>query len=189
MSYFKYLAYAAGTIALGPVGAIAIWGASAASSANDKSREKERKKHFEEGVKAAETNASKKHAQQVQELVEKFQRYYDFDEKLVALYAIGLATANADGKVSQEERNELDAFIGGMLSEHFPAHIRNLVIQLTEKPPTLEQALAFAKNAKLPKQDIDDIIDLIANADDEICEFDKRFIAQWQTISPNYEFV
>jgi hypothetical protein len=178
MSYFKYLAYAAGTIALGPVGAIAIWGASAASSANDKSREK-----------AAETNASKKHAQQVQELVEKFQRYYDFDEKLVALYAIGLATANADGKVSQEERNELDAFIGGMLSEHFPAHIRNLVIQLTEKPPTLEQALAFAKNAKLPKQDIDDIIDLIANADDEICEFDKRFIAQWQTISPNYEFV
>jgi uncharacterized tellurite resistance protein B-like protein len=216
MSYFKYLAIVAGgvgavvlapvtggssiALAIGAFGTTTAAGAAIgagvgaaaaaavyASSSNDDAREEGKKQGFEEGKKAGEKAAHEKYEQKMNKLTDRFQSYQNLESKIFAMYAMGLAMANADGNISKVEREELDAFVSGCLASSFPAHIKEEIAKLIKKPPSLEDALKFAHEAKLPKRDIDDIIDLIANADDEICESDKRFIAQWQSLSAQYE--
>jgi hypothetical protein len=141
-----------------------------------------------EGYKAGYATATTKYEQKVQELTTRLAGYHDLDKKLLAMYAVGLAAANADGDICQEEREELDYFVGGILSGHYPLHIKNTVTKLTKNPPTLEQALVFARDSKLPTKDIEDIIDLIINADGVVESEEVEFRKQWWAIASSYEF-
>lgn len=177
MDFSKWVGVVVGTVAT--VGAFII---------GQEQGEKEGQKHgFQEGAKAGEKAAQEKYERRMINLTERFKRYQDLECKIFAMYAIGLAVANANGNISKVKQEELDAFVSGCLVNNFPAHIKDEIAKLTKKPPSLEDALKFASEAKLPKQDIEDIIDLITNADDEICESDKRFIAQWQSLSAQYK--
>lgn len=218
MGFFKALAYVAGgvgAVVLAPVtggGSLAIaigamgtttaagvaigagLGATAAAIDHGSSGKKEayslgHSHGTNEGYKAGYSVAATKYEQKVQELTTRLAGYHDLDKKLVAMYAVGLATANADGHICEEEREELDSFVGGILSGHYPLHIKNTVTKLTKNPPTLDQALDFARKAQLPKRDIDDIIDLIINADGVVEEEEIQFRKQWWAISSSYEFV
>lgn len=213
MGFFKSLAYVAGgvgavvlapvtggsslALAIGAMGtttaAGAVIGASvgAAAAAIDHSSSGKKESYSQgkkEGTKAGEAVAAAKYNEKMSELTKRLKNYQDHDEKLLAMYAVGLATANSDGVICQEEREELDYFVGGILSGYHPPHIKELVEQLAKYPPSLERALEFARNAKLPKRDIDDIIDIIINADGIVEPGEKQFRAQWQAISANYAF-
>lgn len=213
MGVFKCLAYVAGgvgaivlapvtgggslAVAIGAMGtttaAGAIIGASigATAAAIDhaaSSKDDGRKEGFIEGSKAGEKTAQTKYEKRVQELTLRFKNYQDFDSKLVAMYAVGLAIANADGHICNEEREELDAFVSGCMAGNLPNHMKETIASLTKKPPTLERALEFAIKAKLPKQDIDDIISVIANADNFVNDAEKAMISHWQTLSLQYQF-
>lgn len=147
------------------------------------------------GVKAGEAIATKKYEERLKdlekkqdELLKRLRDYRNFDEKLLAVYAVGLATANADGDICEVERQELDEFAGGIMSSNFPPHIKEMVTRLANNPPDLQCALGFAKSAKLPKGDIDDIIDLIINADGVVKVSEQLFRKKWRDYSPYYEF-
>ncbi|MDD5216050.1 MAG: hypothetical protein PHQ03_11015 [Methylococcales bacterium] len=142
---------------------------------------------FKEGVKTGNAETTKKYEQKMRELLQRFSFYNDFDSTIVACYAVGLAAASTDGEISKENREELDSFISGILSGNIPEHIKSVINELTKKPPTLEVALKFAKDAKLPKRDIDDIIDMIVTVGGEVGQKQRQFISEWQSLSDNYQ--
>jgi uncharacterized tellurite resistance protein B-like protein len=212
MGFFKCLAYVAGgvgavvlapmtgggslAVAIGAMGTTTVAGAAigasigAAAAAVDhasSSSDKAYTRGVAAGSKAGEHAAQKKYEAKMAELTQRLQGYQDFDKKLVAMYAVGLAVANADGVICDDERRELDQFIAGCMASSLPAKVNESIAKLTEKPPTLSQALQFAKRAKLPKEDIDDIVDVIANADGFVNTHEEQFIARWKAMAASYE--
>jgi hypothetical protein len=187
MGFFKTLAYVTGAVALAPVtgGGALVLAVSALNSA--KKTDTAYQKGVAEGTRAGERAAQQKYEEKIAALTERLQTYQDFDKKLVAMYAIGLAVANADGVICQDERDELDQFVAGCMAGHLPAQLNERIAKLTANPPTLPQALQYAKRAKLPKRDIDDIVDVIVNADGVVNTHEQQFIARWESMAADYE--
>jgi len=212
MGFFKCLAYVAGgvgavvlapmtggsslAVAIGALGTTTAAGAAigagvgAAAAAIDhasSSREEAYQQGIEVGTKAGEAIAQTKYEKKVAAMAKRLQGYQDFDKKLVAMYAIGLSVANADGVICAEEREELDMFVAGCGSAHLSAAVKERIQKLTDRPPTLPQALQYARRAQLPKRDINDIIDVIANADGVVNPHEEKFIARWKSMASTYE--
>lgn len=212
MGFFKCLAYVAGgvgavvlapmtggsslAVAIGAMGTTTAAGAAigasigAAAAAIDhaaSSSDDAYNRGVAAGTKAGERAAQKKYEAKVAVLIERLRSYEDFNKKLVAMYAVGLAVANADGVICNEERRELDQFVAGCMAASLPAKVNATIEKLTAKPPTLPQALQFAKRAKLPKADIDDVIDVMVNADGIVNTHEEKFIARWKSMSADYE--
>ena len=212
MGFFKCLAYVAGgvgavvlapmtgggsiALAIGAIGTTTAAGAvigagiGAAAAAVDhaaSSKEASFNQGVAVGAKAGKQSAQKMYEQKISKLIKKLKSYHDTEEKILGMYAVGLAIANADGDICKEERDELDSFVCGCMSGHLPAHIKDTIELLSKKPPTLTRALKFAKDASVPKTDIDDIIDLIANADEVIHEKEAAFTKRWKKLSLTYE--
>jgi tellurite resistance protein len=212
MGFFKCLAYVAGgvgavvlapvtgggslAVAIGAMGTTTVAGAAigasigAAAAAIDhasSSSDAAYSRGVSEGTRAGHAAAQQKYEVRVNELVTRLQGYEDFGKKLVGMYAVGLAIANADGVICDEERAELDQFIAGCMAGSLPEKERQRIAKLTETPPTLGEALKYARAAKVPKEDIDDIIDLIANADGVVNTQEDKFIARWKKMAEKYE--
>lgn len=214
MGFFKCLAYVAGgvgavilapvtgggslALAIGALGTTTVAGAvigagiGATAAAIDhaaSAKEKGYSQGAAAGSKAGERTAQQKYEKKMNDLTQRLNSYHDADLKLVGMYAIGLAIANADGNICDEEQEELDSFVSGCMAAHLPAHIKQTIASLSKNPPTLKQALKFAEEAKLPKQDIDDIIDVIAHADGVLHPKEKSFVKHWKKMSLEYETV
>lgn len=142
----------------------------------------------EEGRKAGETAAAQKYQKKVFDLTERLRGYHNFDKTVVGLYAIGLATANADGHIADEEVSEINEFVAGCTSGKLPAGVKKTISELRKAPPSLEQAVEFARNAGLSKRDIQDVIDLVVIADDEYCQHEKKFVAAWKQMAKQFEW-
>ena len=214
MGFFKCLAYVVGgvgavilapvtggsslALAIGALGTTTVAGAAigagigATAAAMDhaaSAKEEGYSQGSAAGTKAGERAAQQKYEEKIKALTQRLKSYHDADAKLVAMYAMGLAIANTDGNICDEEREELDAFVGGCMASKFPAHIKQTIASLSKTPPTFKRALEFATEANLPKQDIDDIIDVIAHADEVLHPKEKSFITRWKKMSLEYEVV
>ncbi|MBS9783260.1 MAG: TerB family tellurite resistance protein [Pasteurella sp.] len=122
----------AGTIA----GAAGVAGAAAGKVWSD-SEEKE-KKQLERKIAKAGQEASK--AEKI--VKENEQR----DKVILALSALGISMANADGEISEEERLELDEFVGGISSKVYPSHVIEQIAGFVENPPTFNEALTYLES-------------------------------------------
>lgn len=142
-----------------------------------------------EGVKAGEAIAADKYEKKYRDLAARLQNYKNFDEKVLGFYAVGLAISNADGHISEEELKEIDGFVAGCLSCSLPPHIKGTIASLRANPPSLERAVKFALDAAVPRQDIDDIIELVAMVDGNINYNEQSFIRDWKTMAQSYAFV
>ncbi|MBS0349131.1 MAG: TerB family tellurite resistance protein [Proteobacteria bacterium] len=182
MGFFKTVA-----CIMFPGPTLAVYAGSKAKDYISNKIEKRDNKIRDEGRKTAEAAAAKKYEQKVTQLTERLKGYHDFDKTVLALYAIGLATANADGHISKDELDEIDAFVSGWASEILPQHIREAINELREAPPTLAHAVAFAREANLKKADVQDVMDIVSLADGTICEYEKKFIAQWEQMAKELE--
>lgn len=198
MGFFKCLAYVAGgvgAVVLAPMTggsslAVAIGALGTTTAAIDhasSSQDDAYRQGKAEGTKAGERIAQNKYEAKIVAMAKRLRGYQDFDKKLVAMYAVGLSVANADGVICAEEREELDLFVAGCMSGHLPAVVSERIEKLTDRPPTLPQALQYARRAKLPKRDIDDIVDVIANADGVVNPYEERFIARWKSMAVDYD--
>jgi tellurite resistance protein len=212
MGFFKCLAYVAGgvgavvlapvtggsslAVAIGAMGTTTVAGAAigasigAAAAAIDHastSSDTAYRSGVAEGTRAGERAAQQQYQAKMDKLIQRLQGYEDFNKKLVAMYAVGLAVANADGVICDEERSELDQFVAGCMASSLPDKVTESIARLTANPPTLPQALQFAKRAQLPKRDIDEIIDVIANADGIVNSHEEKFIARWKAMADDYQ--
>lgn len=214
MGFFKVLAYVAGGVgavvlapmtgggsiaaAIGAMGTTTLAGAAiggsvgaaaAAVSHNSSAKADSYQKGVRVGTKAGEAIAAAQYEKRIRDLTSRLSEYHDFDKKLIALYAIGLAVAKADGRICDEEKAELDMFVAGCSAGNLPRRIKKTIADLTAEPPSLTQALSFAKDAELPRQDIEDVIHLIALANGTISSKEQLFIERWQRMADKFELV
>jgi tellurite resistance protein len=212
MGFFKTLAYVAGgigavvlipatgggslavaigalgtTTAAGAVIGASLGGAAAALAHASEGKDEAYAQGESVGVKAGELVAQAKYQAQLEELTRRFREYKDMEEKLLGMYAVGLAVARTDGEICQAEQEELDDFVSGCMRGHLPKHIKNEIEALARNPPTLSKALKFARDVGLPKSDIDDIIDVVAHSDGVLHSKEKSFITRWGKMSESYE--
>jgi tellurite resistance protein len=185
MGIFKALAYiSTGLVAATCAPEVALVAAGyVAIKKTRQARQEAYERGLAEGAKAGEAAAKRKYEKRIADVVERLAAYHDAEEKLVALYAVGLAVANADGEISEEERGSLELFVSGCLGSHLPAHLKKTIQQLYAKPPAFQRAMNIAKQAQLPRQDIDDVIMLVAEADGVIVPAEEKFIARWKKMA------
>lgn len=181
----------AGTVAAA-VGAGAA-GAAAGYALNEKEEEK-RRREKEEAAKAAalkakqdmnknvtKAEAAKNRAEEKnKELLKNTKEYREFGEKIVGMFAVGIAVALADGIISPQEEDEIADLISGMDAAHYPKEIISEIEAIETNPLSFEDALEKASMCGVSKEEMDEIITQIALADGKIDPEEERFIATWQ---------
>ena len=208
MGFFRALAYVAGgvgavilapvtggssiALAIGALGTTTAAGAAigagigATAAAIDHAataKDEARRDGVREGIKAGEMLAQRKYEQKIADLTERLRSYHNLDQTILALYAVGLAVANADGEICADEREELDQFVVGCLTGNLPPQVKGAITKLSNKPPTLERAIKYAVNANLSRRDIQDVVDVVAMADGEVSAYEKDFSAKWMKLA------
>ena len=155
----------AGAVA-GAVGAGAI-GATAGKILSDKEEEEEERKKRE----VAEAKLKAEKATDIAKAHEEHTNY------ILALSALGISMANADGEISDEELNELEEFVGGLSAEKYPPHIVEQIENMVENPPTFNEALEYLNRVEIDNfKPIRDILVVIMEADGNIHIMEKAYL-------------
>jgi hypothetical protein len=131
---------------LAGAGAIAAAGAAGAAGAGVgyvlSKREEEEEAERKEKEKKKDEEIAKNNLK-TKKLENVLQEHEKHTNLILTLSAIGFSMANADGKISPEEVEELEEFIGGLASQAYPEHIINQLKKLRTNPPTFDEALKY----------------------------------------------
>jgi len=101
---------------------------------------------------------------------------------ILALSALGIAMANADGEISDEELKELNEYVGGLSSQGYPNHIVRQINDMVSNPPTFNEAIKHLEKVdaiELPE--IRNFLVMIMEADGIIHKKEKAFLAAFDT--------
>jgi tellurite resistance protein len=183
MGLFKILKGAAmgiGTVAAlpiaGPIGVVTFAGGAIAAATGvgvakmlDEMDEEEKRVQEEELAKLTLK------AQKANKIINENKEHTNY---IIALSALGIAMANSDGKITEEELEELDEFIGGLASIKYPKYVIEQITTFVENPPTLNEALLLLENlsTKIDYKDVRDVLVIIMEADGMIHKKEKAFL-------------
>jgi hypothetical protein len=110
--------------------------------------EEEKKSVYRAGERTATANYDKK-VEKLLEALSEAKNKLDGDKSyfqlLIALFAVGMATANADGKISEEELLELEEFTAGIAHSNLPPNVKGIITKLKNNPPTFNTAMNHVK--------------------------------------------
>lgn len=171
----------------GPIGAVTLAGAAigatvgglagAAASAADE--EEKRSCRL-----AGESEATAKYAKKIEKLLDALKdaesRLHDdqsYFQLLIALFAVGMATASADGTISEEEMADLEEFTAGVGHSNLPPHVKGMITRLKNNPPNFNTAMEHVK-----KLDIEDfslfesVIEVISASDGKVSEEERALL-------------
>ena len=195
MGVWKVLAGAATGVAVvvalpvaGAVGAVTLTGAAvgaaagaalgAAADALDDSEEQAEKRGEErERARNAEKLA------RVQSYLECAKKEFaNFGDRLVAMFAVGIACANCDGEIHPNEKRDIEEFIAGVSQSDLPSHIKTRIRKLWSEPPNVKTAFELAKQADVRFFVLDDIVDLVMVADGRVHPKEQAFRKAWATL-------
>jgi hypothetical protein len=168
----------AGTIAAA-TGA-GVTGAAAGKFLSNKEEEKVQEKFDKQKVK--HELEKKEIISMVSSVLKDTTKFYEY---VIAMHAIGLATANIDGHISEEELQEIEEFVSGIMSSKLPANVKNQIRIMAEDPPSLSTAFEFLKRADMTEmgwKDVDDLIELVIIADGYEDEKELEFKKSWQML-------
>jgi tellurite resistance protein len=176
---------------MGAVGAVTLVGAvvggtvGAIGGAIASATDEEEKASCE---RAGEQKATAKYEERVQKLVaalkemearmDDSETYFRF---LVALVAVGMATANADGTIGEEELQELEEFTTGIGCSKLPAHVKGMITKLKNNPPSFNTAMNYVRKAG----DVDlalfeMVIEVVAASDGRVDEKEKALLSAFR---------
>lgn len=154
-------------------GGLVSWG-------KEKLEDIERESAFNQGEK----EATAKYQQKVEKLVvaleiadKKINENKSYHQLLLAMFAVGMATANADGVISDEELVDLDEFTAGISHASLPSHVKQAISHIKESPPNLETAIKYVK--RVPQIDsilFESIIEVISASDNKVTEEEVAFL-------------
>jgi hypothetical protein len=168
----------AGTIAV----AAGAGAAGAAAGAALSSKEKNDRIKKMEKEKARHELEKKRMIKKLESVLQDTTKIYEF---IIAMHAIGVATANADGEISEEEVKEIEEFVEGVIAEKFPANVKSQIQDLTNNPPSLATAFSFLKKAEMTEKgwkDVDDLIEVVIRADGKVDNKEKDFRKKWKLL-------
>ncbi len=165
----------------GPIGAVTAVGAligggigglaGAAASAID---EEEKEDARRTGERTATARYEKKVQKLVSALKEAEDRLHDdksYFQLLIALFAVGMATASADGHISDEEMADLEEFTTGIGHSNLPPHVKQMITRLKDNPPNFNTAMEHV--SKLEDFDIslfESVIEVVSASDGKVSE-------------------
>ena len=202
MSFWKVLGGVAagiGTVAClpvaGAVGAVTLAGAAvagtvggiagAAVAMNDEECEEELSESRENNNKLkARIAMQETFIKECEKDLEKLSPYEAHAKYLVSLVAIGVAAANADGMISPEEEEALDAFVLGMSQSRLPDEVLSTIEDLKNNPPNLVTAVKIAEEMGcLHWKRFDQVINLVIDADEKINDKEKAFLQAFRNMA------
>ena len=140
-----------------------------------------RKEEEEEQVKNEKIAELSKKAEKFEEdfkrAISQFQGDKEYFNYIIASTAMGMAIANADGQISNDELIEINEFIGGMASSNYPQHIVYTITQLKDNPPSFNEAMKYLEKVNVSNyKSIRSLIELVIEADGIIHEKEKAFL-------------
>ncbi len=107
----------------------------------------------------------------------------DYFNLLKAMTAIGIACANCDGEIAEEERESIDEFIGGVVNSGLPQNIKDDINHIYQNPPRLRLAFDMVQKVKLNSYELfDNIIDITIMADGKEHEKEIEFKQDWEQL-------
>tara|TARA_R110002167_G_scaffold33611_2_gene107885 strand:+ start:64 stop:702 length:639 start_codon:yes stop_codon:yes gene_type:complete len=108
-------------------------------------------------------------------------QYFDL---LVALSAVGFATANCDGYICDAEVDDINEFVSGVAASHLPDNIKKSIQSFKTSPPTIGQAYDFASNLQdYPKELFDQTIEMVMHSDGVVHAAEVQFKKKWQVLN------
>ena len=140
-----------------------------------------RKEEEEEQVKNEKIAELSKKAEKFEEdfkrAISQFQGDKEYFNFIIASTALGMAIANADGEISNDELIEINEFVGGMASSNYPQHIVYIITQLKDNPPSFNEAMKYLEKVNVSNyESIRSFIELVIEADAIIHEKEKAFL-------------
>ncbi|HIQ27442.1 MAG TPA: hypothetical protein EYH42_02950 [Sulfurovum sp.] len=160
----------AGTIAAA-AGAGAV-GAAAGVALTRKEEEEEKRRN----EKSAKNN---KNADKATDIVKGYEKHTTL---IIALTAIGVAMANADGEISEEEREELNEYVGGVASANYPEVVLNTIKGIIANPPTFNEAMKYLeKVSAVEYPEIRNLLVAVMESDNKIHDKEKAFLSAYDS--------
>lgn len=133
-----------------------------------------RKEEEEEERKQKEIAKANKKAEKATNIAKAHEEHANY---ILALSALGISMANADGEISEEELEELNEFVGGLSAEKYPSHIIEQIEKMIDNPPTFNEALEYLNRVEIDNfKPIRDILVLIMEADGNIHDMEKAYL-------------
>jgi len=108
------------------------------------------------------------------------QQYFNL---VIAMTAIGMACANADGEIAEEERKYINEFVSGVSESGLPQETKDKINSLYINPPRLKQAFDLVLKVNAESFSVfDQIIDITIDADGHEHHKEIEFKKDWEQL-------
>lgn len=165
----------AGTIAAAAGTAAVAGGAGALLARNENEKDEKISNQNEE---IAELNVkADKFEEGFNRAIKQFKGDKEYFNYIIGMTALGVSMANEDGKISKEEIDEMQNFIGGVVNSNYPSHIKDSIMEIVTTKPNFNTAMLFLEKINPSNyQNVRDLIELVAFADGIKCEREEAFL-------------
>ena len=119
---------------------------------------------------------------QLEEFVGKIKEREEFFHAVLAMTAVGMATANCDGEIHEEERKSIELFISGISAANLPKKVKTDIEEIYKNPPNLRTAIEAAREANIPMDLVDEIIEVVIHADGIVHREEQAFLTAWRKL-------
>ncbi len=151
----------AGAVAAAAGAGVVGAGVGYAMSRKEEDEDNEKDEKIAELIKKAQ-----KYEEGFKRALNNFQSDKEYFSYILGITALGIAMANADGEISEEERIEIEAFIGGIASSKYPSHIKDAISNIYEDKPNFNTAMSYLEKIEPSNYtNIRNLLELIALAD------------------------
>lgn len=140
--------------------------------------EQEKNKRKEQDEKEAEWKLKvDKLEQSLKNALNNFKGDKECFNYVISATAIGIAIANADKDISKDEKDEIEAFIGGIVASTYPEWVKNTIKNLYINIPNFNSALMYlSKIDPSNRKSIRDLLEVVMMADGVSHEKELAFI-------------
>ena len=175
----------------GPIGAVTAVGAAvgavtggfagAAASAIDEEKRNDARRSGERRATAKYEKKVEKLVSALGEAEEKLHDDKSYFQLLIALFAVGMATANADGDVSDEEMADLDEFVAGIGHSNLPPQVKGAITRLKNSPPNFTTAMKHvSKLENVHLSLFESVIELVSASDGKVSEQESALLSAFR---------
>ena len=108
----------------------------------------------------------------------------DYGQLLLALAAVGIATANADDGISDSERKQIQDFFEVIEMSSIPRNMKQKITDLLDAPPSILKAFQYAQDVPHCDPNIfRNMIIIVGNCDDDFSEKEREFLKTWDCLN------
>lgn len=155
-------------------------GGAVASSVEEDERTEARNEGYREG--RAENFVEIQKLQERLALAEaRFTEHKQYENLLVAMFAVGISVANSDGTICGDEKDAINGFILGESFVGLPTTIKTVIQELHENPPTFNTTMEYVK--RVDREDwaiFDSVILLIIESDSYTHSEELAYQQAWE---------